>query len=75
MATWNSFLWPQVVLQSAQKYTLPIGLSNMIGLPAYETPLGMLMAGTLLAIVPVVLLFFILQRDFIAGLTSGAVKG
>ena len=75
MATWNSFLWPQVVLQSAEKYTLPIGLANMIGLPAYDTPLGMLMAGTLLAILPVVLLFFILQRDFIAGLTSGAVKG
>jgi ABC-type glycerol-3-phosphate transport system permease component len=75
MATWNSFLWPQVVLQSADKYSLPIALSNMIGLPAYDTPYGMLMAGTLLAILPVVILFFILQRDFIAGLASGAVKG
>jgi ABC-type glycerol-3-phosphate transport system permease component len=75
MATWNSFLWPQVVLQSADKYSLPIGLANMIGLPAYDTPYGMLMAGTLLSILPVVILFFILQRDFIAGLASGAVKG
>jgi ABC-type glycerol-3-phosphate transport system permease component len=75
MATWNSFLWPQVVLQSADKYSLPIALSNMIGLPAYDTPYGMLMAGTLLAILPVVSLFFLLQRDFIAGLASGAVKG
>ena len=75
MATWNSFLWPQVVLQSSDKYSLPIGLSNMIGLPAFDTPYGMLMAGTLLAILPVVILFFILQRDFIAGLASGAVKG
>jgi multiple sugar transport system permease protein len=75
MASWNSFLWPQVVLQSADKYSLPIGLANMIGLPAYDTPYGMLMAGTLLAILPVVALFFILQRDFIAGLASGAVKG
>jgi ABC-type glycerol-3-phosphate transport system permease component len=36
---------------------------------------GVLMAGTLLSILPVVVLFFVLQRDFIAGLASGAVKG
>ncbi len=54
---------------------LPIGLANMMGLPEYQTPYGVLMAGTLLSILPVVLLFFILQRDFIAGLASGAVKG
>jgi len=75
MGTWNSFLWPQVVLQSETNYTLPIGLSNMIGLPTEQTPYGVLMAGTLLSIVPVVVLFFTLQRDFIAGLASGAVKG
>src|SRR3954466_15861297 len=37
MSAWNSFLWPQVVLQTQSKYTLPIGLTNMIGLPAYQT--------------------------------------
>ncbi len=47
----------------------------MMGLPEYQTPYGVLMAGTLLSILPVILLFFILQRDFIAGLASGAVKG
>jgi ABC-type glycerol-3-phosphate transport system permease component len=75
MGAWNSFLWPQIVLQSQNKYTLPIGLTNMLGLPGYLTPYGVLMAGTLLSIVPVAALFFILQRDFIAGLASGAVKG
>jgi multiple sugar transport system permease protein len=75
MGAWNSFLWPQIVLQSAAKYTLPIGLANMIGLPEHQTPYGALMAGTLLSIMPVVALFFVLQRDFISGLTSGAVKG
>ena len=75
MAAWNSFLWPQVVLQSPEKYTLPIGLTNMLGMPEYQTPYGVLMTGTLLSIIPVALLFFILQRDFIAGLASGAVKG
>ena len=75
MGTWNSFLWPQIVLQNPSSYTLPIGLSNMVGLQGYETSQGMLMAGTLLSILPVAILFFILQRDFIAGLASGAVKG
>ena len=75
MGSWNSFLWPQVILQTPQKYTLPIGLTNMIGLPEYQTPYGVLMAGTFLSILPVAVLFFVLQRDFIAGLASGAVKG
>ncbi len=75
MSAWNSFLWPQIVLQTQTKYTLPIGLTNMIGQPSYITPYGALMAGTLLSILPVAILFFILQRDFIAGLASGAVKG
>lgn len=75
MASWNSFLWPQIVLQSSEHFTLPIALTNMIGLPQHNVPYGMLMAATLLSILPIALLFFILQRDFIAGLASGAVKG
>ena len=75
MSAWNSFIWPQIVLQSPSKYTLPIALTNMINLPEYQTPYGVLMCGTLLSIVPVAILFFVLQRDFIAGLASGAVKG
>jgi ABC-type glycerol-3-phosphate transport system permease component len=75
MGAWNSFLWPQVVLQDPARYTLPIGLSNMIGLPEYQTHYGVLMAGTLLSILPVGVLFFVLQKDFVSGLASGAVKG
>ncbi|HEY7088718.1 MAG TPA: carbohydrate ABC transporter permease [Tepidisphaeraceae bacterium] len=75
LANWNSYLWPQIILQDQTKYTLPIGLANMVGLPQFETQYGVLMAGTLLSILPVVVLFFILQKDFIAGLASGAVKG
>jgi ABC-type glycerol-3-phosphate transport system permease component len=47
----------------------------MIQLPEYRIAFGILMAGTLLSIIPVVILFFVLQKDFIAGLASGAVKG
>ncbi len=75
LGNWNSFLWPQLVLQDERKYTLPIGLAGMVDLPAFETQYGILMAGTLLSVLPVVLLFFILQKDFISGLASGAVKG
>src|SRR5205814_5378171 len=45
MGTWNSFLWPQVVLHDPDKYTLPIGLSNMVNLPEYQVHYGILMAG------------------------------
>jgi len=75
LGAWNSFLWPQIVLQDESMYTLPIGLTNMMQLPEYRQEFGILMAGTLVGIAPVVILFFILQKDFIAGLASGAVKG
>jgi ABC-type glycerol-3-phosphate transport system permease component len=75
LANWNSFIWPQIVLQDEARYTLPMGLANMTSLPEYQTSYGMLMVGTLIGVLPVAVLFFALQRDFIAGLTSGAVKG
>lgn len=73
MGTWNSFLWPQIILQTQELFTLPIGLRQMVGL--YKEDYGALMAGTLLSIMPVVVMFFLLQKEFIAGLTAGAVKG
>ena len=77
-ASWNGFLWPQVVLQDDVKYTLPLGLASMSLLPGSDGAggdLGVLMAGTTLAVVPVAVLFFALQSDFVAGLTAGATKG
>jgi ABC-type glycerol-3-phosphate transport system permease component len=73
MGTWNSFLWPQIILHSSHLFTLPIGLNQMVG--TYSQQYGIMMAGTLLAILPVMILFLILQREFISGLTAGAVKG
>lgn len=75
LAGWNSYLWPQIVLQDEGKYTLPMGLANMVGLQGYQAQYGVLMAGTLLSLLPVILLFFSLQKDFVAGLATGAVKG
>ena len=75
LTEWNSFLWPQIVLQTESKYTLPIGLNGLAGLPEYQHNYGIVMAATLMSILPVIVLFFALQRDFISGLSSGAVKG
>jgi len=74
MANWNNFLMPMIVLQSDSLFTVPIALSQTIGLTG-DNQYGLLMAGTLLGVMPPAVLFFILQQEFIAGLTSGAVKG
>jgi ABC-type glycerol-3-phosphate transport system permease component len=73
MGTWNSFLWPQIILHSNHLFTLPIALNQLVGLQRQDY--GVLMAGTLLSILPVAVLFLILQKEFLAGLTAGAVKG
>lgn len=75
ISSWNAFLWPQIILQDENKFTLPIGLANLSGLPGYQANQGLLMAATLAGVLPVVVLFLILQKDFVAGLGSGAVKG
>ena len=73
MGAWNNFLWPQIILHTGSNFTLPIGLNSLVGLQQQQY--GALMAGTLLSILPVVVLFLLLQKEFIAGLTSGSVKG
>lgn len=73
LAVWNNFVNPQVVLQSSELFPLSVAINNMRGL--YGTEYGLIMAGTLVSIAPVMCLFLLLQKEFIAGLTSGAVKG
>jgi len=75
LSAWNSYLWPSTVLQDQRMFTVPMGLANMIGLPEFESQYGVLMAGALIGMLPVIVLFFALQKDFIAGLSSGALKG
>ena len=73
MQQWNSFVWPLIVLRSGTKYTIPLGIASMIG--PYTSNYHVLFCGSVLSIVPVMILFFCNQRFFITGLTSGAVKG
>ncbi len=72
LGAWNSFLAPNIFLQTQRKLPLPVILNQYIG--EYDQQYGVFLAGTLLAIIPPAILFLILQREFISGLTSGAVK-
>lgn len=72
LGAWNEFLWPMIVLRDAAKYTLPLGLASLVGV--YRQEYGMLMAGTLLSILPIMALFLAMQREFVQGITLGAVK-
>ncbi len=72
LSSWNGYLWPLIVLRDEAKYTLPIGLANLIGI--YRQDYGMLMAGTLLSLLPIVVLFLAMQREFVQGITLGGVK-
>jgi ABC-type glycerol-3-phosphate transport system permease component len=73
LANWNSFFGPSIFLHSQDKLTLPVVLNLYLG--QYRSDYGVFLAGTLLAIVPPAVLFFALEKEFISGLTSGAVKG
>ena len=70
---WNDFITPQIILQSPERQPLSVAIFALKGL--YADDYSLIMAGTLVSIAPVMLLFFLLQREFISGLTSGAVKG
>lgn len=73
LATWNNFISPQVVLQSPEKFPLSVAVAQLQGV--YYQEYGLLMAATLLSVAPVLVLFILLQKEFISGLTAGAVKG
>ena len=72
LGTWNDFLWPLVVLTDDKKYTLPVALANLVGEHAQDTEL--MMAGSVLTILPVLLVFLRLQRAYIEGITAGGLK-
>jgi ABC-type glycerol-3-phosphate transport system permease component len=72
LAAWNDFLWPLIVTASDTSRTLPVGLALLAKKNTVNWPETM--AGTVLTALPMVVLFLILQRRFIEGLTAGSVK-
>jgi len=73
LANWNAFFQPNIFLHSDEKLTVPVALNLLLGV--YRQKQGVYLAGTALAMIPPAVLFFFLQKEFISGLTSGAVKG
>lgn len=72
MTAWNDFMWPLIVLTDSSMYTLPVALANLSGEHVRDTEL--MMAGSVLTILPVMLMFVWLQRFYVAGVTAGSVK-
>ncbi len=73
IGAWNNFLWPLLVLNSRELFTLPLGINSLRSLYADNT--NLLMAGTAVAVVPMLLLFVFLQRYFIKGIALTGLKG
>jgi multiple sugar transport system permease protein len=72
IGSWNNFIGPLVVMRSAERYTLPLALRSLQS--TVNTEWGALMAGSAIATIPLLILFFFCSRQLIAGLTAGAVK-
>ena len=72
MGAWNDFLWPLIVLSNDSRYTLPVALANLSLEHVQDTEL--MMAGAVLTILPVMLVFITMQRYYINGITAGSVK-
>jgi multiple sugar transport system permease protein len=73
LATWNDFMWPLIVLSDEAHYTLPVALANLSGEHVQDTEL--MMAGSVITIIPVMLVFHFLQRYYNQGVMAGSVKG
>jgi multiple sugar transport system permease protein len=73
LATWNDFMWPLIVLSDSSHYTLPVALANLTGEHVQDTEL--MMAGSVLTVIPVMVVFLFLQRYYMQGVMAGSVKG
>ena len=73
LGTWNDFMWPLIVLTDRDMQTLPVALAGLSREHVQDSE--MMMAGAVVTVVPVLVLFLALQRHYIRGLLSGAIKG
>lgn len=73
MASYNSFLWPLIAVDSRKYFTLPVGIQSMLS--DRGSQYAMLMAASSMVIVPVCIIFAAMQKQFIEGMTAGGIKG
>ena len=72
LGTWNDFMWPLIVLNRDTMYTLPVALANLMGEHAPDTEL--MMAGSVVTVIPIMILFLALQKSYMSGLIAGSLK-
>jgi len=72
MGSWNSFLWPLVVIRSPEFMTLPLGLSTLQG--QFTTQWDVVMAGSVVSVVPIAIVYLLAQRHIIAGVATTGIK-
>jgi multiple sugar transport system permease protein len=72
LATWNDFMWPLIVLSDDRRYTLPVALAGLVG--EHSQDVELMMAGAVITVLPVLVLFLMLQRYYVEGVTEGSVK-
>jgi ABC-type glycerol-3-phosphate transport system permease component len=72
-ASWKDFIWPLLVVNDDSMFTVSLGLPSLIG--PYTQEYGAVMAGSFMAVLPILVIFLIMQRRFIEGIMAGAVKG
>lgn len=73
LGSWNDFLWPLIVLTDSDLHTLPVALASLSREHVQDSEL--MMAGSVVTVVPVLVLLLVLQRYYIQGLLAGGVKG
>ena len=73
MESWNDYLWPLLMLTDKNKMTLPIALSTLNG--QYATEYNVLMAGSLISMIPIIIIYIIAQKQFKDGMMAGGIKG
>ena len=73
MSMWNSFMWPLIILGTKSMYNFPVALSMLEGV-AWRKDYGVIMLATVFAVLPILLIFLLFQKQFVAGVMGGAVK-
>jgi multiple sugar transport system permease protein len=73
IASWNSFLWPLVIISSQNLMTLPVGLSNLQG--EHLTAWNLVMAGATISVLPILLVYLVAQKQIVRGFVLSGVKG
>jgi len=70
---WNNFMWPLIILGSKTKYTFPVALAMLDGNPTNKN-YAVIMLATSIATLPILIIFLIFQKQFVAGVMGGSVK-